>query len=48
LREGERHHADRGEADETPETTEKAGLTIAATLPDSTSPRRGPPATTRL
>src|SRR6185369_10706239 len=31
-----------------PLTTEKAGLTIAATLPDSTSPRRGPPATTRL
>src|ERR1700760_4745551 len=31
-----------------PETTEKEGEAIAATLPDSTSPRRGPPATTRL
>src|ERR1700712_5640445 len=31
-----------------PETTEKEGEAIVATVPDSTSPRRGPPATTRL
>src|ERR1700710_2807197 len=31
-----------------PETTEKEGEASAATVPDSTSPTRGPPATTRL
>src|SRR5262249_38565834 len=31
-----------------PETTENFGVVTAATEPDSMSPRRGPPATTRL